>query len=105
MNCRGETGKGGDITHIMLDNGGMGSACIDRVIEFFKCTNDDCGNTRKLLKNGEPAPPRADPVPMPHLKCEKVDDHYLLRDGASGIFLAASQFPATGRREPLSSGR
>ncbi|HBS14330.1 MAG TPA: DNA topoisomerase I subunit omega, partial [Alcanivorax sp.] len=61
--------------------------------KFFKCTNDDCGNTRKLLKNGEPAPPRADPVPMPHLKCEKVDDHYLLRDGASGLFLAASQFP------------
>jgi len=61
--------------------------------KFFKCTNDDCGNTRKLLKSGEPAPPRADPVPMPHLKCEKVDDHYLLRDGASGLFLAASQFP------------
>ena len=30
---------------------------------------------------------------MPELQCEKVDDHYLLRDGASGIFLAASQFP------------
>jgi DNA topoisomerase-1 len=30
---------------------------------------------------------------MPELKCEKVDDYYLLRDGASGIFLAASQFP------------
>ena len=30
---------------------------------------------------------------MPELKCEKVPDHYLLRDGASGIFLAASQFP------------
>jgi len=61
--------------------------------KFFKCTNDDCGNTRKLLKHGEPAPPRADPIDMPHLKCEKVDDHYLLRDGASGLFLAASQFP------------
>ncbi|MBZ2188055.1 type I DNA topoisomerase [Alcanivorax sp. JB21] len=61
--------------------------------KFFKCTNDECGNTRKLLRNGEPAPPRADPVPMPHLKCEKVDDYYLLRDGASGLFMAASQFP------------
>ena len=30
---------------------------------------------------------------MPHLQCKKVDDFYLLRDGASGIFLAASQFP------------
>ncbi|WP_111656424.1 type I DNA topoisomerase [Isoalcanivorax indicus] len=61
--------------------------------KFFKCTNEECGNTRKLLRNGEPAPPRADPVPMPHLKCEKVEDYYLLRDGASGLFLAASQFP------------
>lgn len=61
--------------------------------KFFKCTNEECGNTRKLLRNGEPAPPRADPIPMPHLQCEKVDDHYLLRDGASGLFLAASKFP------------
>ena len=45
------------------------------------------------MRNGEPAPPKADPVPMPELRCEKVDDFYLLRDGASGIFLAASQFP------------
>jgi DNA topoisomerase-1 len=61
--------------------------------KYFACTNDNCKNTRKLLRNGEPAPPKADPVPMPHLQCEKVDDHYLLRDGASGLFLAASQFP------------
>ncbi|MBO69210.1 MAG: DNA topoisomerase I subunit omega [Acidiferrobacteraceae bacterium] len=61
--------------------------------KYFKCTNDDCTNTRKLLKSGEAAPPRADPIEMPNLRCEKVDDYYLLRDGASGIFLAASQFP------------
>jgi len=30
---------------------------------------------------------------MPELRCEKVDDHFILRDGASGIFLAASQYP------------
>ena len=30
---------------------------------------------------------------MPELRCEKVDDVYVLRDGASGLFLAASQFP------------
>jgi DNA topoisomerase-1 len=61
--------------------------------KYFKCTNEACGNTRKLLRNGEPAPPRADPIPMEHLQCEKVDDFYLLRDGASGLFLAASKFP------------
>jgi DNA topoisomerase-1 len=30
---------------------------------------------------------------MEHLKCVKCEDFYLLRDGAAGIFLAASQFP------------
>jgi DNA topoisomerase-1 len=45
------------------------------------------------LRNGEAAPPKSAPVPMPELKCVKVEDHYVLRDGASGIFLAASQFP------------
>lgn len=61
--------------------------------KYFGCTNETCKNTRKLLKNGEPAPPKMDPIPMPELKCQKVDDTYVLRDGASGLFLAASQFP------------
>jgi DNA topoisomerase-1 len=59
--------------------------------KYFGCM--ECKNTRKLLRSGEPAPPKADPVPMPELQCEKVEDYYLLRDGAAGIFLAASQFP------------
>jgi len=59
--------------------------------KYFGCT--ECSNTRKLLKNGEPAPPKMEPVPMPELQCEKVEDTYILRDGASGLFLAASQFP------------
>lgn len=72
--------------------------------KYFGCSSDDCKNTRKLLRSGEPAPPKADPVPMPELKCVKVDDHYLLRDGASGIFLAASQFPKNREtRAPLVS--
>jgi DNA topoisomerase-1 len=61
--------------------------------KYFGCTNTNCKNTRKLLRSGEAAPPKSAPVPMPELKCAKVDDHYVLRDGASGIFLAASQFP------------
>jgi DNA topoisomerase-1 len=61
--------------------------------KYFACTNQDCGNTRKLLRNGQPAPPKSEPVPMPELRCEKVDDFYLLRDGAAGLFLAASKFP------------
>ncbi len=61
--------------------------------KYFGCTNSACKNTRKLLRSGEAAPPKADPIPMPELRCAKVDDHYVLRDGASGLFLAASQFP------------
>ncbi len=61
--------------------------------KYFGCMSEDCKNTRKLLANGQPAPPKADPIPMPDLACQKVDDHYILRDGAAGIFLAASQFP------------
>lgn len=61
--------------------------------KYFGCTGDECKNTRKLLRSGEAAPPKMDPVPMPELKCEKVDDHYILRDGAAGLFLAASGFP------------
>ena len=59
--------------------------------KYFGCTS--CSNTRKLLRNGQPAPPKADPISMPELRCEKVDDHFLLRDGAAGLFLAASRFP------------
>ena len=61
--------------------------------KYFDCSSGDCKNTRKLLRGGEPAPPKMDPIPMPDLACEKVDDHYILRDGAVGLFLAASKFP------------
>lgn len=61
--------------------------------KYFGCSSEDCKNTRKLLRNGEAAPPKMDPVPMPELPCQTVEDHYILRDGASGLFLAASQFP------------
>ncbi len=61
--------------------------------KFFGCTNSECKNTRKLLRSGQPAPPKMDAVKMPELRCEKVDDFYVLRDGAAGLFLAASGFP------------
>ena len=61
--------------------------------KYFGCSSETCKNTRKLLRNGEAAPPKMDPVPMPEIQCTKVDDYYILRDGAAGLFLAASQFP------------
>lgn len=72
--------------------------------KYFGCMNEDCKNTRKLLRSGDPAPPKADPIAMPELQCKNVDDTYVLRDGASGIFLAASKFPKNREtRAPLVS--
>ncbi|MDN3555294.1 type I DNA topoisomerase [Halomonas maura] len=68
--------------------------------KYFGCTNEACRNTRKLLRSGEVAPPKMDPIPMPELACQKVEDHYVLRDGASGLFLAASKFPKNRETRP-----
>jgi DNA topoisomerase-1 len=40
----------------------------------------------------KPAPPKADAIHT-DIKCGKVNDYFVLRDGAAGLFLAASQFP------------
>ncbi|MAC45859.1 MAG: DNA topoisomerase I subunit omega [Oceanospirillum sp.] len=79
-------------SEMQLKNGRFG--------KYFGCTSESCKNTRKLLKSGEAAPPKMDPVPMPELQCQKVEDHYVLRDGASGLFLAASQFPKNRETRP-----
>ena len=72
--------------------------------KYFGCTSEECTNTRKLLRNGQAAPPKMTPVPMPELACLKVEDHYILRDGAAGLFLAASKFPKNREtRAPLVS--
>lgn len=68
--------------------------------KYFGCNNSECKNTRKLLRSGEAAPPKMDAIPMPELRCLKVDDTYVLRDGASGLFLAASQFPKNRETRP-----
>lgn len=62
--------------------------------KYFGCTKaPECKNTRKLLRNGEAAPPRAEPIHMTELPCEESDGYFVLRDGAAGIFLASSKFP------------
>ncbi len=62
--------------------------------KYFGCSRyPECKNTRKLLRGGQVAPPKSDPVPMPELKCRKSDAYFLLRDGAAGLFLAAHNFP------------
>lgn len=65
---------------------------------YFACQK--CDNTRKVLKNGEAAPPRMTAIPMPELRSQKFDDHYILREGAAGLFLAASKFPKVRETRP-----
>ncbi|MGL5584398.1 type I DNA topoisomerase, partial [Plesiomonas sp.] len=75
---------------------------VGRFGKYMGCTNPDCKNTRKILKSGEIAPPKEDPVPLPELKCEKSDAYFVLRDGAAGVFLAANTFPKSREtRAPL----
>ncbi len=69
--------------------------------KYFACTGTDCSNTRKLLSSGQPAPPKMKPVPMPELRCQKTDDYFVLRDGAAGLFLAASGFPRHRETRPV----
>lgn len=68
--------------------------------KYMACTNAECKNTRKILKNGEVAPPREDAVDLPELLCKAEGSHYVLRDGASGIFLAAHNFPKVRETRP-----
>ncbi len=64
---------------------------LGRFGKYMGCMQ--CDNTRKILKNGEIAPPKEDPIAFPELKCEKADAYFVLRDGASGIFMSAHNFP------------
>jgi DNA topoisomerase-1 len=69
--------------------------------KYFACTRyPDCKNARKLMRNGEAAPPKIDPVHMRELKCEKSDGYFVLRSGAAGIFLASSEYPRSRETRP-----
>ncbi len=75
---------------------------MGRFGKYMACTNETCTNTRKILRNGDVAPPKEDPVPLPELPCEKSDAYFVLRDGAAGVFLAANTFPKSREtRAPL----
>ncbi len=87
--------KGYDGPVIECDKcGGQMQLKTGRFGKYFGCMKaPECKNTRKLLRSGEAAPPRADPIHMPELKCLQGDGYFVLRDGAAGIFLASSLFP------------
>lgn len=60
--------------------------------KYFGCMSDICKNICKLLKNGELVLFKMDLVLMLELKCQKVDDIYVLCDGVFGLFLVVSKF-------------
>lgn len=68
---------------MLLKNGRFG--------KYYSC--ETCNTTRKAAADGTPAPVRMDPIAMPDLHCKQVDDYYILREGASGLFLTASKYP------------
>ena len=68
--------------------------------KYFACSNEDCKNTRKLMANGQPAPPRMEPIPLPDIKCENAADHMVLREGSLGLFLSASTYPKVRESRP-----
>ncbi len=69
--------------------------------KYFGCTGyPECKNTRKLLRSGQAAPPKCDPIPMPELICSDGKAHYILRDGMLGLFLAASTYPRLRETRP-----
>lgn len=75
---------------------------LGRFGKYIACINDVCKNTRKILSNGDMAPPKEDPVPLPELPCEKSNTYFVLRSGGMGIFLAAHTFPKSREtRAPL----
>ncbi|UDG80962.1 DNA topoisomerase 1 [Candidatus Hartigia pinicola] len=75
---------------------------IGRFGKYMSCTNAECKNTRKISKSGEIFPPKEDPVPLPELAYEKSNSYFVLRDGATGLFLAANTFPKSKEtRAPL----
>lgn len=70
--------------------------------QYMACTKEGCGNTRRILSNGEVAPPKIEPVSLPELPCQRSDAYFVLRDGAAGVFLAAHNFPKSREtRAPL----
>ncbi|MDO4896379.1 MAG: type I DNA topoisomerase [Moraxella sp.] len=94
-----DTQKGDDTPTIDCDKcDGQMELKTGRFGAYFACQK--CDNTRKVLKNGQPAPPRMTAIPMPHLRSAKFDDHYVLREGAAGLFLAASKFPKIRETRP-----
>lgn len=73
---------------------------LGRFGKYVACTNTECKNTRKLLRDGRIAGPRMDPIRLPESRCEKADDYYILRESETGLFMSASTYPKCRESRP-----
>ncbi len=68
---------------------------VGRFGPYAECTNEECGEKRSILKNGQLSPPKEPAIDFPELPCEKSQgSHYVLRSSAKGLFFAAHDYPA-----------
>ncbi|WP_457913927.1 type I DNA topoisomerase [Candidatus Gillettellia adelgis] len=75
---------------------------IGRFGKYIACTNEHCKNTRKVLRSGDIAPEKEDPISFPELPCKTSNAYFILREGKSGVFFAANTFPKSREtRAPL----
>ena len=90
---RGNYSLGGETDGIPCERCGANMEFLNgRFGPYFSCTG--CDNKRRATADGKPEPPRMRPIPLPDIACAKYpDDHYVLREGRSGLFLAASKYP------------
>ncbi len=73
--------------------GGIMEMQSGRFGKYFTCSNEECDNKRRVLSNGQVAPPRMSPV-QTTIACTKYPQSaYMIREGAMGLFLAAPGFP------------
>ncbi|MCH9664684.1 MAG: type I DNA topoisomerase [Gammaproteobacteria bacterium] len=61
--------------------------------KYFECRDVECGNKRRVMPNGQIAPPRMKPLET-DIPCLKYPgSNYVIRESALGLFMAAPGFP------------
>ncbi len=68
--------------------------------KYFGCTNETCKNTRKLLRNGEVAPPKMDPFPCPNWPARRSMTTTCCAMAPAASSWRPASFPRIARRGP-----
>lgn len=74
---------------------------VGRFGPYAECINQECNEKRSILKSGQLSPPKEPAIDFPELLCEKSEgSHFVLRNSAKGIFLAAHDYPTHKEARP-----